>query len=56
MGDIAINIWEKSIFLGSIGSQKGAKNATFLQGGQNLPPAICRVNWGMEQGGLLAST
>ena len=38
-------VWEKSIFFGSIGSQKGAKNAIFLQGGQNLPPAICRVNF-----------
>ena len=44
MAGIAIDIWEKSNFWGSIGSQKGAKNATFLQGGQNLPPAICRVD------------
>ena len=30
-------------FFGSIGSQKFAKNAIFLQGGQNLPTAIRRV-------------
>ena len=26
-------IWEKSNFFGSFGSQKGAKNAIFVQGG-----------------------
>ena len=30
MGGIAIDIWEKSDFFGSIGSQKGAKNKIFL--------------------------
>ena len=45
MGGIAIDIWEKSIFWGSIESQKGAKNAIFLQGGHlKPPPASCRVN------------
>ena len=38
MGGIAINIWDKSNFFGSIGSQKGAKNATFLQGRHLKPP------------------
>jgi len=33
MGGIVIDIWEKSNFFGSFGSQKGAKNATFVQGG-----------------------
>ena len=35
MGGIVIDIWEKSNIFGSIGSQKDAKNAIFLQGGQN---------------------
>ena len=30
---IVIDIWEKSIFWGSVGSQKDAKNLIFLQGG-----------------------
>ena len=36
MGGIAIDIWEKSNLFGSmsIGSQKGANNITFLQGGR----------------------
>ena len=38
MGGIAIDIWENSNYFGSIGSQKGTKNAIFLQGGQNMPP------------------
>ena len=38
---IVIDIWEKSNFFGSFGLQKGAKNATFVQGG---PPPSCRVN------------
>ena len=33
MGGIVIDIWEKSNFFGSFGSQKGAKNAIFVQGG-----------------------
>ena len=33
MGGIVIDIWEKSNFFGSFGSQKGAKNTTFVQGG-----------------------
>ena len=41
MGGIVIDIWEKSNFFGSFGPQKGAKNATFVQGG---PPPSCRVN------------
>jgi len=50
MGGIVIDIWEKSNFFGSIGSQKGAKNAIFLQGRQNLlPPAICRVKASITQ-------
>ena len=44
MGGIAIDIWEKSNFLGSIGSQKGAKNEIFLKGGHLNPSAICREN------------
>ena len=44
MGGIAIDIWEKSNLFGSIGSQKGANNTTFLQGGRlKPPPASCRV-------------
>ena len=35
MGGIVIDIGEKSNFFGSIGSQKGAKNAIFLQGGSS---------------------
>ena len=38
MGGIVKDIWEKSNFFGSIGSQKGAKNAIFLQGGHLKPP------------------
>ena len=34
MGGIAIDIWENSNLFGSIGSQKGANNITFLQGGR----------------------
>ena len=33
MGGIVINIWEKSNFFGSFGSQKGAKIVIFVQGG-----------------------
>ena len=33
MGGIAIDIWEKSNFFGSIGAQEGAKKAIFVQGG-----------------------
>ena len=45
MGGIVIDIWEKSNFFGSIGSQKCSKNAIFPQGGLlKLPPASCRVN------------
>ena len=32
MGGIVIDIWEKSNFFGSFGSQKGAKNVIFVQG------------------------
>ena len=45
MGGIVIDIWEKSNFFGSIGSQKCTKNAIFTQGGAfKAPPASCRVN------------
>ena len=44
MGGIVIDIWEKSNFFGSIGSQKCTKNAIFPQGGLlKPPPASCRV-------------
>ena len=33
MRGIVIDIWEKSNFLGSFGSHKGAKNTIFVQGG-----------------------
>ena len=33
MEDIVIDILEKSNFFGSFGSQKGAKNTIFVQGG-----------------------
>ena len=33
MGGIVIGIWEKSNFFGPFGSQKGAKNMIFVQGG-----------------------
>ena len=33
MGGIVIDIWEKSNFFWSYGSQKGAENAIFVQGG-----------------------
>ena len=33
MGEMPIGFWEKSIFFGSIGSQKGAEIAIFVQGG-----------------------
>ena len=33
MGGIVIDIWEKSNFWGAFGSQKGAKNTIFAQGG-----------------------
>ena len=33
MGGIVIDIWEKSNFFGAFGSQKGAKNVIFVQGG-----------------------
>ena len=49
MEGIVIDIWEKSNFLGSIGSQKDAKNAFFLHRGQNMPPAICRVKEGLKK-------
>ena len=38
MGAIVIDIWEKSNFLGSIGSKKCTKNAIFPQGGPLKPP------------------
>ena len=38
MGGIDIDIWEKSIFFGSIGSQKCTKTAIFSQGGLLKPP------------------
>ena len=38
MGGIDIDIWEKSIFFGSIGSQKCTKTAIFSQGGLLTPP------------------
>ena len=33
IGGIVIDIWEKSNFFGSFGSQKVAKNTIFVQGG-----------------------
>ena len=38
MGGIVIDIWEKSNFFRSFGSQKGAKNVIFVQGGLKKPP------------------
>ena len=38
MGGIVIDIWEKSNFFGSIGSQKCTKNAIYPQGGLLKPP------------------
>ena len=38
MGGIVVDIWEKTIFFGAFGSQKGAKNANFVQGGFKIPP------------------
>ena len=38
MGGIVIDIWEKSNFFGAFGSQKGAKNAIFVQGALKAPP------------------
>ena len=43
MGGIVIDIWEKSNFFGSFGSQKGAKNAIFVQGGALKAPPYGRV-------------
>ena len=43
MGVIVIDIWEKSIFFGSIGSQKGAKNVIFVRGGALKAPPYGRV-------------
>ena len=42
MGGIVIDIWEKSNFFGSIGSQKCTKNAKFPQGGL-LKPTLTHV-------------
>ena len=36
MGGIVIDIWEKSNLFRSFGSQKGAKNGIFVQGGGAL--------------------
>ena len=46
MGGIVIDIWEKSNFFGSIGSQKCTKNAIFPQGGAFK--ASCRVNYAYD--------
>ena len=43
MGGIVIDIWEKSNFFWSFGSQKGA-NAIFVQGGALKAPPYGRVN------------
>ena len=40
MGGIVIDIWYKSNFFGSFGSQKGAKNAIFNQGGALKAPLM----------------
>ena len=41
----AVDVWEKSNFFGSIGSQKCTKNPIFPQGGAfKAPLASCRVN------------
>ena len=45
MGGIVIDIWEKSNFLGSFGSQKGAKNAIFVWGGFKTPPSYGRLKY-----------
>ena len=43
MGGIIIDIWEKSNFWGAFGSQKGAKNVIFVQGGALKAPPYGRV-------------
>ena len=40
MGGFVIDIWEKSNFFGSIGSQKEAKNAIFVRGPLKAPPLM----------------
>ena len=40
LGGNVIDIWEKSNFFGSIGSQKGAKNAFFRSGGALKAPLM----------------
>ena len=40
MGGIVIDIWEKSNFFGSIGSQKGAENVIFIRVGHLKPPPL----------------
>ena len=37
MGGIVIDIWVKSNFFGSFGSQRGPKNAIFVQGALKAP-------------------
>ena len=44
MGGIVIDIWEKSNFFGAFGSQKGAKNAVFLQAGRICPLPFVGLN------------
>ena len=43
MGGIVIESLEKSNFWGQLDHKKVPKMQFFLSGGQNLPPAICRV-------------
>ena len=50
MGGIVIDIWEKSNFFGSIGSQKCTKNAIFPQGGLQKPLVGLRRDGGRQQG------
>ena len=44
MGGIVIDIWEKSNFFGSFGSQKGAQKRNFCSGGALKAPPYGRVN------------
>ena len=46
MGGIVIDMWEKSSFFGSFGSQKGAKNVIFVQGGFKSPPLMVGLSLG----------
>ena len=45
LGGIVIDIWEKSNFSRAFGSQKGAKNAIFVQGGLMVGLKSRRFRW-----------